>query len=95
MTILDPVLTPVEEPQIQKVQSDVAPPRVLILPYVCPVSGSKTVQSIQVAEVATSPQDDQETDKVYETFLKLAGEDKEVDWKELKEILDYSMSAGQ
>lgn len=52
-------------------------------------------QFIQVAEVATSPQDDQETDKVYETFLKLAGEDKEVDWKELKEILDYSMSAGQ
>ncbi|XP_066260253.1 calpain-B-like isoform X4 [Euwallacea similis] len=42
-------------------------------------------------EVEPSPEEQQETDKVYEVFLKLAGEDKEVDWKELKEILDYSM----
>ncbi|XP_066148437.1 calpain-A isoform X2 [Euwallacea fornicatus] len=42
-------------------------------------------------EAEPSPEEQQETDKVFEVFLKLAGDDKEVDWKELKEILDYSM----
>ncbi|XP_048525407.1 calpain-A isoform X4 [Dendroctonus ponderosae] len=45
----------------------------------------------KVVEVEPSAEEQEETDKVYEVFLKLAGEDKEVDWKELKEILDYSM----
>ncbi|ERL84616.1 hypothetical protein D910_02044, partial [Dendroctonus ponderosae] len=46
---------------------------------------------LRVVEVEPSAEEQEETDKVYEVFLKLAGEDKEVDWKELKEILDYSM----
>ncbi|KAG5888428.1 hypothetical protein JTB14_020203 [Gonioctena quinquepunctata] len=31
-----------------------------------------------------------ETDRVYEAFLKIAGEDQEVDWIELKDILDFT-----
>ncbi|XP_050311774.1 calpain-A-like isoform X2 [Anthonomus grandis grandis] len=45
----------------------------------------------KVANADVTEEEREETDKVYEVFLKLAGEDKEVDWKELKEILDYSM----
>lgn len=33
-------------------------------------------------------------DPVRQFFLKLAGDDEEVDWMELKEILDYAMRAG-
>lgn len=33
-------------------------------------------------------------EKVKEFFSKLAGEDMEVDWMELKEILDYAMRSG-
>ncbi|CAH1119743.1 unnamed protein product [Phaedon cochleariae] len=33
----------------------------------------------------------EETDKVYEFFKKLAGEDQEVDWMELKEVLDFAL----
>lgn len=33
-------------------------------------------------------------DKVKEFFRKIAGEDMEVDWMELKEILDYAMRNG-
>ncbi|XP_048525406.1 calpain-A isoform X3 [Dendroctonus ponderosae] len=52
----------------------------------------KSVRNLaEVVEVEPSAEEQEETDKVYEVFLKLAGEDKEVDWKELKEILDYSM----
>uniref|UniRef100_A0A0K8T1H6 Calpain catalytic domain-containing protein n=1 Tax=Lygus hesperus TaxID=30085 RepID=A0A0K8T1H6_LYGHE len=39
-----------------------------------------------------SPEEEEKkSDKVKEFFLKLAGEDEEVDWVELKEILDYAM----
>lgn len=41
------------------------------------------------------PEEQQETDKTRDFFLKLAGEDMEVDWKELKEILDYAMRTGK
>lgn len=34
-------------------------------------------------------------DPVRQFFLKLAGPDEEVDWLELKEILDYAMRSGQ
>lgn len=33
-------------------------------------------------------------DKVRQFFNKLAGEDLEVDWRELQEILDYAMREG-
>ena len=34
-------------------------------------------------------------DKVREFFAKIAGEDMEVDWKELQEILNYAMKEGK
>lgn len=37
------------------------------------------------------PEEDKAQDKVKEFFRKIAGEDMEVDWMELKEILDYAM----
>jgi hypothetical protein len=40
------------------------------------------------------PEDDKIQDKVKELFRKIAGEDMEVDWMELKEILDYAMRNG-
>ncbi|XP_025836402.1 calpain-B [Agrilus planipennis] len=39
-----------------------------------------------------SPEEEQIADRVKDYFLKLAGEDMEVDWLELKDILDYAMS---
>ncbi|XP_060520603.1 calpain-A-like isoform X2 [Cylas formicarius] len=45
----------------------------------------------KVAKIEPSAEEREETDKVYDFFLKLAGEDKEVDWRELKDVLDYSM----
>lgn len=41
-----------------------------------------------------TPEAIQETDKTNEVFLKLAGQDGEVDWQELKEILDYALRNG-
>ncbi|KAK9722059.1 hypothetical protein QE152_g19847 [Popillia japonica] len=52
-------------------------------------SDSRRVRSIQ-----PTPQQEQEKDQVYQFFMKLAGEDGEVDWMELKEILDYAMRMG-
>ncbi|KRT83112.1 HLH domain-containing protein [Oryctes borbonicus] len=49
-------------------------------------SDDKTVRAIQ-----PTPQQDQEKDQIYQLFLKLAGDDGEVDAIELKEILDYAM----
>ena len=40
------------------------------------------------------PEEDKTNDKVKEFFRKIAGDDMEVDWIELKEILDYAMRAG-
>lgn len=40
------------------------------------------------------PEEDKVQDKVKEFFRKIAGEDMEVDWMELKEILDYAMRNG-
>lgn len=40
------------------------------------------------------PEEDKAQDKVKEHFRKIAGEDMEVDWMELKEILDYAMRNG-
>ncbi|XP_066591827.1 calpain-A isoform X2 [Prorops nasuta] len=42
-------------------------------------------------KVHDEPEPDRNTEKVREFFRKLAGEDMEVDWMELKEILDYAM----
>ncbi|XP_072390847.1 calpain-A-like isoform X2 [Diabrotica undecimpunctata] len=46
-------------------------------------------------KVAAPPTEEekQEFSQVYQFFLKLAGEDKEVDWMELKDILDYSLKS--
>ncbi|XP_018579516.1 calpain-A isoform X2 [Anoplophora glabripennis] len=44
-------------------------------------------------EKPPTPQEVQETDKAYGIFLKLAGRDGEVDWSELKEILDQTMKS--
>ncbi|KAG7206290.1 hypothetical protein KM043_003666 [Ampulex compressa] len=41
--------------------------------------------------VREEPEQDRNTEKVREFFKKLAGEDMEVDWMELKEILDFAM----
>jgi hypothetical protein len=40
------------------------------------------------------PEEEKTQDKVKEFFRKIAGEDMEVDWIELKEILDYAMRNG-
>lgn len=41
--------------------------------------------------VQNDPEPDRNSDKVREFFKKLAGDDLEVDWTELKEILDFAM----
>lgn len=50
---------------------------------------------MQVRSIQPTPQQEQEKDQVYQFFMKLAGEDGEVDWMELKEILDYAMRMGK
>lgn len=45
----------------------------------------------QVKDVAPNPEP---ADPVREFFNRLAGSDGEVDWQELKEILDYAMREG-
>uniref|UniRef100_A0A069DWP5 Putative cytosolic ca2+-dependent cysteine protease calpain n=1 Tax=Panstrongylus megistus TaxID=65343 RepID=A0A069DWP5_9HEMI len=46
----------------------------------------------RVKEIQPEPEEEEKKqDKVREFFKKLAGEDEEVDWVELKEILDYAM----
>ncbi|CAH1283118.1 unnamed protein product [Diabrotica balteata] len=50
----------------------------------------------EVDKKVTAPpteEEKQEFSQVYQFFLKLAGEDKEVDWMELKDILDYSLKS--
>ncbi|XP_078033589.1 calpain A isoform X3 [Augochlora pura] len=42
-------------------------------------------------QVRNDPEPDRNSDKVREFFKKLAGDDLEVDWTELKEILDFAM----
>lgn len=50
----------------------------------------------QVKEIQPEPEEEEKKqDKVREFFKKLAGEDEEVDWVELKEILDYAMRNGK
>lgn len=41
--------------------------------------------------VRNEPEEDRNTEKVREFFKKLAGDDLEVDWMELKDILDFAM----
>ncbi|XP_057655491.1 calpain-A-like isoform X2 [Diorhabda carinulata] len=45
------------------------------------------------ANTEPSEEEKEEFHQVYEFFLRLAGEDKEVDWMELKDILDYSLKS--
>lgn len=40
------------------------------------------------------PEEQKGDDKVKEFFRKIAGDDMEVDWMELKEILDYALRNG-
>lgn len=40
-------------------------------------------------------EEDAQASQVRAFFQKLAGEDNEVDWIELKEILDYAMRSGK
>nr|XP_023027793.1 calpain-A-like isoform X3 [Leptinotarsa decemlineata] len=47
-------------------------------------------KDLKVTQEPTT-EEQMETDKIYEAFLKLAGEDQEVDWIELKNILDFSL----
>lgn len=42
-----------------------------------------------------TPEENKQTEKVRQIFVKLAGVDMEVDWKELKEIMDYAMRNGK
>lgn len=42
-----------------------------------------------------TPEIKEEADQLFEVFLKLAGKDQEVDWMELKEVLDYAMKNGK
>lgn len=49
----------------------------------------------QVKEQEPEPDKvDKANEKIKEFFLKLAGDDQEVDWMELKDILDYAMRNG-
>jgi calpain len=41
------------------------------------------------------PEEEKRNERIREFFKKIAGEDLEVDWIELKEILDYAMKNGQ
>lgn len=52
-------------------------------------------EPLQVKNQEPPADEQQEMDKTRDFFLKLAGEDMEVDWKELKEILDYAMRTGK
>lgn len=45
-------------------------------------------------KVREEPEPDRNEEKVREFFKKLAGDDMEVDWMELKEILDFAMRKG-
>ncbi|XP_026481913.1 calpain-A-like isoform X3 [Ctenocephalides felis] len=49
------------------------------------------INNIVVPQPEPTPDQPRPDDQVYQFFLRLAGEDQEVDWMELKEILDYSM----
>lgn len=46
-------------------------------------------------QVREEPEEDRNTEKVREFFKKLAGDDMEVDWMELKDILDFAMRKGK
>ncbi|XP_049818414.1 calpain-A-like isoform X3 [Aethina tumida] len=46
---------------------------------------------LSASPVQPTPDQTQQTDEIYTYFQKLAGDDLEVDWCELKEILDYSL----
>ncbi|CAH0545793.1 unnamed protein product [Brassicogethes aeneus] len=48
-------------------------------------------QDILESPLPVAPELQQQSNEIYEHFLKLAGTDQEVDWFELKEVLDYSM----
>ena len=41
------------------------------------------------------PEEEKRNERIREFFKKIAGEDLEVDWMELKEILDYAMKNGR
>lgn len=41
------------------------------------------------------PEKEKKTEAIKAFFLKLAGDDEEVDWMELKDILDYAMRNGK
>lgn len=46
-------------------------------------------------QVRDEPEQDRNAEKVREFFKKLAGDDLEVDWMELKDILDFAMKKGR
>ncbi|CAB0012122.1 unnamed protein product [Nesidiocoris tenuis] len=54
-----------------------------------------TPDQVKDAIADTPEEEEKKSDRVKEFFLKLAGEDEEVDWVELKEILDYAMRHGK
>ncbi len=40
------------------------------------------------------PEEEKRNERIREFFRKIAGEDMEIDWMELKQILDYAMKNG-
>lgn len=48
----------------------------------------------RVKEHQTDPDEEKRNERIKEFFKKVAGEDLEIDWVELKQILDYAMKNG-
>lgn len=53
------------------------------------------MKCISQVETEITPAEKNENDEMFDVFLKLAGQDQEVDWMELKKILDYAMNKGK
>lgn len=48
----------------------------------------------RVKDEKPDPEEDKRNEKIREFFKKIAGEDMEIDWMELKEVLDFAMKSG-
>lgn len=48
----------------------------------------------RIKEIKPDPEEQKRSERLQEFFKKIAGEDLEVDWMELKQILDYALKNG-
>lgn len=48
----------------------------------------------RVKEEKPDPEEEKRNERIREFFKKIAGEDMEIDWMELKQVLDYAMANG-